>query len=41
MCVHAGEGQREKEREIPSRLHIVSTEPKDVGLDLQNREIIT
>ena len=36
-----GERERERERErIPSRLHIVSSEP-DMGLDLTNREIMT
>ena len=36
----AREGQREREREIPSRLHTVSTE-LDVGLELTNHEIMT
>ena len=34
------EGQREREREIPSRLPTVSTEPV-AGLDLVNHEIMT
>ena len=36
----AGEGQREREKEIPSRLHAVSAEP-DAGLELRNCEIMT
>ena len=38
---HSTSGGKEKGRErIPSRLHIVSTEP-DAGLELTNREIMT
>ena len=36
----AGEGQREGETEIPSRLLTVSAE-HDEGLELTNREIMT
>ena len=37
----AGEGQRERGRgRIPSRLHIVSTEPNE-GLEVTNCEIMT
>ena len=34
------EREREGEREIPSRLHIVGTEP-DSGLKLRNHKIMT
>ena len=41
MTEQTREGQRERERErIPSRLHIVSTEPY-MGFRLMNREIMT
>ena len=39
-CTPAGEGQREREREIPSRLWAVSVEP-NAGLTLTNCEIMT
>ena len=35
----AGEGQREREREIPSRFHAASAEPSG-GLELTNGEIM-
>ena len=35
----ARKGQREREKEIPSRLHTASAEP-DVGLELMNCEIM-
>ena len=38
--MQTGEGQRERERENPSRLRAVSAEP-DVELNLTNHEIMT
>ena len=35
-----GEGQRERRKRIPSRLHAVSTET-NTGLELTNHEIMT
>ena len=39
-CTLVGKGQRERERENPSRLRAVSAEP-DAGLNLRNRELMT